>query len=202
MKSFTRLALAALPPLRPSASPMSLAIRSAFQPAVLPRQFSHNARRLAENDQEVDSVKSFIKSQVGDARSSGPPPIRRTTNETMRMATDDIVHAARKFKSTPQAQQFPSSGTSSNIGTLPPKMGPTAGRTVLVAEAGGIQAALTRLNFIMRKNKVWEDVRRQKFHERPGLKRKRLKSSRHRQRFAKAFRNMVGTILEMKGKGY
>lgn len=80
-----------------------------------------------------------------------------------------------------------------------PKMGPTAGRSVLVTT--DVSQALMRLRSILSQNKVRQDFHMQKFHERPGLKRKRLASERHRRRFKEGFKRMVSIVLDMKKKG-
>ncbi|KAF8253181.1 hypothetical protein K440DRAFT_627440 [Wilcoxina mikolae CBS 423.85] len=83
--------------------------------------------------------------------------------------------------------------------TKPPKMGPTAGRSVLVTT--DLAQAFMRLKSIISQNKVRQDFHIQKFHERPGLKRKRLRSERHRRRFKEGFKRMVSIVMDMKKKG-
>lgn len=83
--------------------------------------------------------------------------------------------------------------------TKPPKMGPTAGRSVLVTT--DLAQAFMRLKSIISQNKVRQDFHSQRFHERPGLKRKRLRSERHRRRFKEGFKRMVSIVMDMKKKG-
>lgn len=45
-------------------------------------------------------------------------------------------------------------------------------------------------------------LRAQRFHERPGLRRKRLKSERWRKRFMEGFRHMVVKVKKMKAQGW
>ncbi|KAF8416167.1 hypothetical protein EV426DRAFT_434784 [Tirmania nivea] len=80
-----------------------------------------------------------------------------------------------------------------------PRMGPTAGRSVLVQ--GDVTVAFTRLKSLVQANRVRSDLMKQRFHERPGLKKKRLKRERHRRRFKEAFKRMVGVVLDMKNRG-
>ncbi|KAL7276295.1 hypothetical protein RUND412_000709 [Rhizina undulata] len=80
-----------------------------------------------------------------------------------------------------------------------PRIGPSAGRSVAVT--GDLAQAFTRLRYIVTSNNVKYDERRQKFHERPGMKRKRLRSERHRKRFKAGFKRMIKVVLEMKKKG-
>jgi len=80
-----------------------------------------------------------------------------------------------------------------------PRTGPTAGRTVEVTS--DLSSALSRLRTIIAQNKLRIDQREQRFHVRPSLKRKRLKSLRHRKRFKDAFKRLVGIAMDMKRKG-
>ncbi|KAL8792699.1 MAG: hypothetical protein Q9195_004674 [Heterodermia aff. obscurata] len=78
---------------------------------------------------------------------------------------------------------------------------PSLGRTVDVSSAG-VARALQLLAYEIRDNNVREEQRRQKFHERPGLKRKRLKSERWRKRFKIAFKATLQKVHEMRKKGW
>lgn len=91
----------------------------------------------------------------------------------------------------------------SNLGGIMqlPKMGPTAGRSVPVVQ-GDLASAINAMKIAMSKNNVKHDWRAQRFHERPGLKRKRLRRERHRARFKEGFKRMVNVIIGMKAKGY
>ncbi|KAG0130142.1 hypothetical protein HOY82DRAFT_609850 [Tuber indicum] len=80
-----------------------------------------------------------------------------------------------------------------------PRTGSTAGRTVEVTS--DLSSALSRLRTIIAQNKLRVDQREQRFHVRPSLKRKRLKSLRHRKRFKDAFKRLVGIAMDMKRKG-
>lgn len=51
-------------------------------------------------------------------------------------------------------------------------------------------------------NNVRKDFQRQRFHERPGLKRKRLKSERWRKRFKEAFQGTVQRVVGLKRQGW
>lgn len=80
-----------------------------------------------------------------------------------------------------------------------PRTGPTAGRTVKVTS--DLSTALGRLKSILAQNRVRVDQRESKFHVSPGLKRKRLKSLRHRKRFKAGFKRLVEIAMDMKRKG-
>lgn len=81
------------------------------------------------------------------------------------------------------------------------KSRPSLGRTVDVTSAG-VARALQVLAREVRDNNVRADQKRQRFHERAGLKRKRLKSERWRKRFRIAFKATVQKVQEMRRKGW
>ncbi|KAI9775876.1 MAG: hypothetical protein M1839_000750 [Geoglossum umbratile] len=84
------------------------------------------------------------------------------------------------------------------------RLNPSAGRSVAVNKNRGIDfaRALRNLELLCRRNSVRTDFMRQRFHERPGLKRKRLKSMRWRRNFMKGFKGMVSKVDEMRKKGW
>ena len=82
------------------------------------------------------------------------------------------------------------------------KSRPSLGRTVEVTAARGVAVALQQLEAECRRNNVRVDQKRQRFHERPGMKRKRLKSERWRKRFKIAFKATVQKVQAMRRKGW
>lgn len=61
---------------------------------------------------------------------------------------------------------------------------------------------LSQLNSLIARNRVRADFQTQRFHERPGLKRKRLKSQRWRKRFKAGFKEVVGRVAALTKKGW
>lgn len=55
---------------------------------------------------------------------------------------------------------------------------------------------------LMGRNRVKYDFNKQRFHERPGLKRKRLASERWRARFKKGFSHVTARVSELTRKGW
>ncbi|KAI0379195.1 hypothetical protein F5Y04DRAFT_130689 [Hypomontagnella monticulosa] len=87
--------------------------------------------------------------------------------------------------------------------TTPPiRLVPQTGRTVNVGKTVDVARAFKLLSIQLKQNNVRADVRRQKFHERPGLKRKRLKSERWRSRFRKGFKACVSRVRELTKQGW
>ena len=81
---------------------------------------------------------------------------------------------------------------------------PSIGRTIEVIPEKGVDfgRALKNLEVSCAVNRVSKDLLRQRFHERPGMKRKRLKSERWRKMFKESFRATVMRVKEMRRKGW
>lgn len=81
---------------------------------------------------------------------------------------------------------------------------PSVGRTVELNPDREVDfgRALRTLDIQCAVNRVRQDLARQRFHERPGMKRKRLKSERWRKLFRESFRATVGRVKEMRRKGW
>jgi small subunit ribosomal protein MRP21 len=86
----------------------------------------------------------------------------------------------------------------------PMKLGPTVGRTIQVQEERGIDVgrAFRMLEQRVAREKVRKHSQAQKFYERPGLKRKRLRSERWKRRFKAAFQETVRRVGELRGMGW
>jgi ribosomal protein S21 len=79
---------------------------------------------------------------------------------------------------------------------------PVAGRTVFVDPTLGFPAALKALQRLVSQSKIKRIAREQKFHERPGMRRKRLKMARWRVRFKTGFQATTKRVREMKKQGW
>ncbi|KAK3398312.1 hypothetical protein B0T20DRAFT_205418 [Sordaria brevicollis] len=82
------------------------------------------------------------------------------------------------------------------------RLRPSTGRTFYVSGQTDFATALRNLSRACAQNNVKRDVRMQKFHERPGLKRKRLRSERWRARFKIGFKAAVNRTFELKNQGW
>ncbi|KAI1804234.1 hypothetical protein F4811DRAFT_521280 [Daldinia bambusicola] len=87
--------------------------------------------------------------------------------------------------------------------TRPPvRLVPRTGRTVHVTKNADIARTFQILNIQVSGNRVRYDAQKQRFHERPGLKRKRLKSERWRKRFQRGFKACVKRVSELVKQGW
>ncbi|KAJ8127939.1 hypothetical protein O1611_g5698 [Lasiodiplodia mahajangana] len=81
------------------------------------------------------------------------------------------------------------------------RMVPRTGRTVYVKNNVDVARSFKMLAMNVSQNKVARDFYLQKFHERPGMKRKRLKSERWRRRFKLGFKATISRVRELTAQG-
>lgn len=84
------------------------------------------------------------------------------------------------------------------------RLRPGIGRTVHCGKGTSVDLArgLQLLGSHVRKNRVAQDLMRQRFHERPGLKKKRLRRERWRSRFKDGFKATCGRVRELARQGW
>lgn len=82
------------------------------------------------------------------------------------------------------------------------RLRPSTGRTFYVSGHQDFATALKQLNRAVAMNQVRKDVRLQRFHERPALKRKRKLRERWRVRFKDGFKAAVNRAFELKNQGW
>lgn len=79
---------------------------------------------------------------------------------------------------------------------------PCLGRAIDIKQRTDLARSFFLLNRLVRTNRIKLDQRMQRFHERPGVRRKRLQRERWRARFKDNFRNAVEKIRTMKRMGW
>ncbi|TLS26583.1 hypothetical protein PpBr36_04851 [Pyricularia pennisetigena] len=82
------------------------------------------------------------------------------------------------------------------------RLRPVLGRTVPTTNNVDAAKAFQLLQLLVRRNNVAGDFHRQRFHERGGLKRKRLKSQRWRARFKTSFVATVKRVQQLVKQGW
>lgn len=84
------------------------------------------------------------------------------------------------------------------------KLGPSLGRSVTVSaqKSMDLARAFRSLEIKCAVNNVKRDFNTSRFHERPGMKRKRLKQVRWRARFKAGFQAIVRRVEDMRRKGW
>ncbi|KAI9704815.1 MAG: hypothetical protein M1836_006595 [Candelina mexicana] len=84
------------------------------------------------------------------------------------------------------------------------RLGPSIGRSVAIDSSRGMDLGrgFKKLDMECARNNVRNDSIRQRFHERPGLKRKRMHRVRWRRRFKLGFKAVVQKVADMKRRGW
>ena len=83
-----------------------------------------------------------------------------------------------------------------------PRTGAMAGRSVPVEGPVGLQSALRNLNMINQANKIRRVLSLQRYHERPGKVKLRLRNEKARRDFNKGVRRLFDLVSEARRKGY
>ncbi|KAI1274291.1 hypothetical protein F5Y07DRAFT_373860 [Xylaria sp. FL0933] len=94
-----------------------------------------------------------------------------------------------------------------NFGAPPPprahmRLVPRTGRTVHVGANVDVARSFKLLAQQVGQNRVRREFYQQRFHERPGKKRKRLKSERWQMRFKKGFKATISRVRELTAQGW
>lgn len=108
---------------------------------------------------------------------------------------------------------FPDSDQSTQIATLPREriltelpihLSARSGRTLDVdpGKANDLGAKMRQLDGLVARNRIRNDFQKQRYHERGGMKRKRLKSERWRTRLKNEFRKTVLRVQALRKKGW
>ncbi|KAI1300564.1 hypothetical protein F5Y03DRAFT_385898 [Xylaria venustula] len=79
---------------------------------------------------------------------------------------------------------------------------PRTGRTVHVGNNVDVARSFKLLAVQIGQNKLRREFQLQKFHERPGMKRKRLRSERWQSRFKKGFKATISRVRELTAQGW
>ena len=191
-----------------------------------PQKDSSNAppkspsRRFAADQSVAKLLDQTLDSLPNPAKREPSTPNIPTSADKTRKAMGSFLERERGARTPGQVAQsmdFPTPADNpqvsilNNIRLMPAvrakrtiRSRPTVGRTIEVYQEGGqhVASALRRLDILCSVNRIRADLSRQRFHERPGLKRKRLKSERWRRMFKASFKMTVARVQEMRRKGW
>ena len=158
------------------------------------------------NDRRVTGrPTSSIDQILGDMASSTPrqrtTPSSSSSSSNIFMDVENILGTASKAFRDPAPS---AKSTDSDNKPAPMKLNSTTGRIIQVETERGVDAATAfrRLAMRLAQNNVRRDAQQQRFYERPGLKRKRLKGVRWRKRFKEAFQGTVAKVVGLKRQGW
>ncbi|KAL2165741.1 hypothetical protein VTG60DRAFT_3927 [Thermothelomyces hinnuleus] len=82
------------------------------------------------------------------------------------------------------------------------RLRPSTGRTIQIKGNVDLARGFRLLQRAVSQNKIKAHVRLTRFHERPALKRKRLKRERWQERFKHGFRATINRVMELKAQGW
>lgn len=85
---------------------------------------------------------------------------------------------------------------------IPIRLSPGTGKTVKVDGNTDVARAFKMVEQTCGRNKVRRDFNYQRFHERRGLEKKRLRAERWRRRFMEGFRATVGRVKKLRRQGW
>ncbi|KAI9671117.1 MAG: hypothetical protein M1831_005203 [Alyxoria varia] len=132
--------------------------------------------------------------------------------DSMKLNEDDIIEDAKRTHNLKERDPSIQKSLTDLVpnrslpATVAPniRLGPTLGRTIEVNDKRRMDLgrAFRMLEVKCSQNSVRRDFNKQRFHERPGLKRKRLKSERWRARFKTNFKQVIRRVEEMRRKGW
>jgi small subunit ribosomal protein MRP21 len=164
-------------------------------PSYMPR----NAPRNPTADPMRKFGSEFSRSSPGGGRPSLRP--QGLDLDAMNMPQDELTN--------PNLANKPSEAASLAVQqeetfSSYPHLNPAYGRAIDLDATRGrdIVRGIGMLGSLMARNKVKADFNKQRFHERGGLKRKRLLSERWRARFKAGFREITGRVTELTRKGW
>ncbi len=163
-------------------------------------QKSNNAEDdwLSSLDGGVSS-KDLAKGFNAARKELGPDsPLNKKTDFKL----DNIFANDRDGKDINEMMQKLSSAFTAQAPRVALRLRPKTGRTVSVGAGVDVGRAFNLLGMMVARNRVKGDSIAQKFHERPGLKRKRLRKQRWRRRFMEGFKATIARVKEMKRQGW
>ena len=164
-------------------------------------KFKSNAAQTAQ--QSTTSSSDLVRSQFSLAMSKSKSPYADHQGSIFAgMDTPSPAGHVSNYDKSRAIQDAITSFNPRNERTI--RLSPSIGRTVDIDPASGMDLArgLRMLDIKCAVNKVRQDFTEQRFHERAGLKRKRLKSVRWRRKFKDGFQAVVSKVQDMRRRGW
>ena len=115
---------------------------------------------------------------------------------------DDIFANDKDGKDINEMMQKLSSAFTAQAPRVALRLTPKTGRTVSIGAGVDVGRGFRLLEQSVARNKVRRDFTMQRYHERGGLKRKRLRKERWRKRFMEGFKATLARVKEMKRQGW
>lgn len=163
-------------------------------------------RPSLESESTLDWTESVIAKKRAEQRRKDFALAQRERGQQQgkqgKIARSMIFQEPKSVSGQQQPSAFELPEATRATATMKPR--PSLGRTVEVIPDRGMDLgrALRSLDINCAVNSVRRDAYKQRFYERPGLKRKRLKSERWRRRFKIGFKAVVAKVKAMRRKGW
>jgi len=158
------------------------------------------------NQSSAEATRNAMRQQQRGATPFGAdfaaPP---TSNRGSRSGNRDIADLFDSMIQPKPSSNQPMSPTYEAPVVYPDvQTGPRTGKRVSINPQRGVDLpkAIRTLDIRLAVNRVKSDMHRQKFHERAGLKRKRLASERWRRRFKEGFSAVATRVRELTAQGW
>lgn len=144
--------------------------------------------------------KTSVSSEKSVSAVASPFSSLKDGNDDFGMSDASNPFASQKSKETP-LERFKQSIDEMDQSL---HLGLKTGRQMEVHSnnASDLGIKLNMLGALTARNRIRQDERRQKFHERPGLKRKRLKRERWRKRFSNSFASICSRATSLARQGW
>ncbi|KAF4628808.1 hypothetical protein G7Y89_g9345 [Cudoniella acicularis] len=168
---------------KPSARPSPFAFRSSSDPSKPTNSAVEMLRNLA-------SRPSRHSSQIDVSRMSDPAAPAESFQSKEEKDLMGALDLDLQLSGPPPAAK------------VPMRLDPSLGRSLHISEQLDPSRAFIMLDQSCGRNKIRQDLNRQRFHERPGLKRKRLRRERWRKRFNNGFKTVVARVKQLKQQGW
>ncbi|KAK9900900.1 hypothetical protein P389DRAFT_208320 [Cystobasidium minutum MCA 4210] len=200
----------------PVAAPASSSPSSASTSSSFSTSSSQNAGRVkftppenypGRTSQSAESpIYSKIKGNSSNAQSSSNSKLFRGSGSSS--GASNLIHPERKQakaqgKEHKESQQeFETSSTIPEVTNVRPPVEPSHSRTLTISGGDDFARQYRRLmNGVIGLNNIRDELRRQERYEKPKYKRQRLRSARHRRRFANEVGLRVAAVLRAKSQG-
>jgi len=152
-------------------------------------------RRAAEDEGEIKKPR---RSAYDSLEPSEPFPADPTYDSIADGISMDIL-SPEDLEKRPQVSE-------ADVSAIPPtppiRMVPRTGRTVHVNKNTDVARSFKMLAVQVAQNRIRQEFQYQRYHERPGMKRKRLASERWRKRFKRGFKETVRRVRELTAQGW
>ncbi|KAK0645701.1 hypothetical protein B0T16DRAFT_145591 [Cercophora newfieldiana] len=131
-----------------------------------------------------------------------PPPAEGSSNSIPSRLSKSLQKANTSTFMEWEADDFASKYKDRASKEVTLRLDTTLGRNVNVTRTMPVEKALQRLAGSVSRNRVFQEWRSRKFHERPALKRKRLRRERSEARFAQSVRAAITRTMELRQMGW